>query len=204
TSVVESAGGARCAILDECRRREDRHTQRCAMDTVAYRVMNGLSALYGGARRLVPEPLKTVDGMVNRVLTHTRRGMPYDDRTATFLGGEFENLTALNYEKALRNLWKAGVVAPELGIRDASPEDLEVAAAGADGDAAEVMERVRSATFREHILDTFSPEQRVALARLFSIVVHGEAYALFVAASLIPAMKGTGSKLGLSLHVLEE
>lgn len=156
---------------------------------------------------VVERVLEKIDRGLHKAFLLRKRAMPYDDRTATFYGGEFEELTHRNYEKGLSNLWKAETVAPSLGIRDASREERESARAGRVPEVSEtreMMAQVESPDFKREIDAALTPEQRRALARILSVILHGEAYALFVSASLIPHVKGTGAKLGLAMQVMEE
>jgi hypothetical protein len=136
-----------------------------------------------------------------------RRAMPYDDRTATFIGGDMEGITHRNYETALRRLWKAEVIAPGLGIHDASPEEVAEhndAAAATLREIGKIRAKIDSDKFLKTIEKNYTPRQRQALAKLLSIILHGEAYALFTSASLLPVVKGTGPKLGMAMQVMEE
>ncbi|MBI2062021.1 MAG: hypothetical protein HYT87_20090 [Nitrospirae bacterium] len=158
-------------------------------------------------RYAVERNLKRLDRGLYRAYKLRKRAMPYDDTTATFFGGDLEELTHRNYEKALANLWKAEVVAPSLGFRDASREERRPT----DGNAApqsqetrDLVEKARSDGFRDAIRSALDPDQRRALARILSIILHGEAHALFVSASLVPHVRGTGAKLGMAMQVMEE
>ncbi len=132
-----------------------------------------------------------------------RSPMNYDDRTATFHGGDMARLLGRNYEKALRNLWKAEIVAPYLGIHDAST--VEKAARQSDGgELSAMLESATSDSVRRELAERFSPEERRALWRIISLIVHGEAYALYTSASLLPVVEGTGAKLGMAMQVMEE
>lgn len=141
----------------------------------------------------------------------------YDDTTATFHGGEMELLTQRNYEKALAHIWKAELIAPYLNIHDASKADYVARKGGAVTAAAsgfdpvvlteEIKESVGIATseeVRREFQEAHSPEQREALMRLVSFITHGEAYALFTSATLMPVVQGTGAKLGMAMQVMEE
>lgn len=162
--------------------------------------------------RNLPAPRRdTQFHRVSRALeTLARRGkraLPYDDRTATFIGGDMEALTHRNYETALRRLWKAEVVAPELGFHDAAPEEAAApdnAAAATIREIGQIRQKIASEKFEETLRRHYTPEQRQALARLLSIILHGEAYALFTSASLLPVVRGTGAKLGMAMQVMEE
>ncbi|MCW5829580.1 MAG: ferritin-like domain-containing protein [Deltaproteobacteria bacterium] len=133
----------------------------------------------------------------------------YDDRTANFVGGEMEVLTSRNYEKALANIWKAEVAAPYLGLRDATA--VEKNAGDKRGgsireidETKEMMRRATSEDVRRRFEAATTPEQRDALGWILSLICHGEAYALYTSATLIPHVKGTGSRMGMSLQVMEE
>ncbi|MEW6777988.1 MAG: hypothetical protein AB1405_16950 [Bdellovibrionota bacterium] len=147
----------------------------------------------------------------------------YDDQLAQFQGGEMELLTERNYEKALRNLWKAEVVAPYLGLKDASRADTNAAKNGtvvaappkgkkkAQSDEPaqvteikDLVEVVTSEEVRREFEEGYTPEQRNAVLEIMSLLGHGEAYALYTSATLLPMLSGTGSKLGMSMQVLEE
>ncbi len=136
-----------------------------------------------------------------------KRALPYNDTTAEFIGGDMEGITHRNYEAALRRLWKAEVVAPGLGIHDASPEEVGTqndAAAGTLREISKMRAKIASDKFEKTLKKHYTPHQRQALARLLSIILHGEAYALFTSASLLPVVKGTGPKLGMAMQVMEE
>lgn len=140
----------------------------------------------------------------------------YDDRTASFLGGEMETLTHRNYERSLANLWKAELVAPYLGIRDASLADKAGASLGTvvgdltrerrapTRDAAALVELVQSDDVRRELRNAYTLEQREAICQIMSLLVHGEAYALYTSSTLLPIVQGTGAKLGMAMQVMEE
>ena len=56
--------------------------------------------------------------VLDRLLAKSKSG--YNPDVYGFRGGELEHITSRNYEKALRNIWKAETKAPYLGIKDAS------------------------------------------------------------------------------------
>ncbi len=141
----------------------------------------------------------------------------YDDSTATFHGGEMELLTQRNYEKALAHIWKAELIAPYLNIRDASKADYVASNGGAVTASTSFMdpviiteeikqsvERATSDEVRREFHEAHSPEKREALMRLVSFITHGEAYALYTSATLMPVVQGTGAKLGMAMQVMEE
>lgn len=133
------------------------------------------------------------------------RALPYDDVKGEFTGGDMQRITSSNYEKALRNLWKAELEAPFLGFQDAAKNEVpRKAAKEITGEIAALTQKLDAPAFEKKLQAHYSPEQRAALAKLLSVIMHGEAYALFVSASLIPVVKGTGPKLGLSMQVMEE
>ena len=145
----------------------------------------------------------------------------YDDKTATFEGGEMELLTQRNYEKAFVNLWKAETVAPYLGFHDASRADkaaavndrVVVGAYHGDGAICEddptveiddLVAHVTSDEVRREFQEAYSPEQREAICMIMSLLGHGEAYALYTSATLLPVVKGTGAKMGMAMQAMEE
>ena len=145
----------------------------------------------------------------------------YDDKTATFHGGEMELLTQRNYNKAFANLWKAETVAPYLGFNDASRADKAAASkdhvvVGAyhgegavvqDDPSVEIealMAHVTSDEVRREFQEAYTPEQREAVSMIMSLLGHGEAYALYTSATLLPVVKGTGAKMGMAMQVMEE
>ena len=144
---------------------------------------------------------------VEKLARLPKRALPYDDRTATFTGGEMKKLTERNYEPALRRLWKAESIAPELEFHDANWDDIRAAESPADATMRDISAQrhaIASAEFERKLQENYTPRQRQALARLLSVILHGEAYALFVSASLLPVVRGTGAKLAMSTQVLEE
>lgn len=129
--------------------------------------------------------------------------MDYDDVRACFRGGEMSELVGKNYEKSLRNLWKAEIVAPYLGFKDASRLEKK----GVADDSHDIAKLVAAATSDEvkrEVDARFTPEARNALCHIMSAIVHGEAYALYTSASLIPVVTGTGAKIGMAMQVMEE
>lgn len=149
-----------------------------------------------------------------RRLTNRRLANQYDDVNACFIGGEMELLTQRNYEKALSHLWKAETVAPYLGFHDASRADKVAAAAGTvTGDISreagpdgvrDLVAVVTSDEVRREFQDAYSPEQRDAICEIMSLLAHGEAYALYTSATLLPIVRGTGAKVGMAMQVMEE
>lgn len=167
--------------------------------------VQGLTA--GAGSNPVPAAVHRLGTVLEKAVRLPRRALPYDDRTATFIGGDMEGITHRNYETALRRLWKAEVVAPELGLHDASGEELRDHADPAAATLREISRmraEIASKKFEETIRRHYTPGQRKALARLLSIILHGEAYALFTSASLLPVVKGTGPKLAMAMQVMEE
>ncbi len=141
--------------------------------------------------------------LFRRALKNSTSG--YDPIGYSFHGGEFEKLTANNYEKALRNIWKAEIQAPYLGIRDASK--LEKAGAEVNDEHRETVELMSVATsdmVRKEFEDAFSPEQRQAIGHILSLIGHGEAYAMFTSSKLVSVVQGTGARLGMAMQVMEE
>lgn len=139
----------------------------------------------------------------------------YDDQTGEYIGGEDPLLVERNYEKAFAHLWKAESVAPYLDIHDASKADWAAANHGVIiGDLKregininpikESIERATSEEIRREFQESYSPEQRNAMVEIVSLIAHGEAYALYTSATLLPLVKGTGAKLGMSMQVMEE
>lgn len=142
----------------------------------------------------------------------------YDDKHAQFIGGEMELLTHRNYEKALVNLWKAEAIAPYLGIHDASRADKVAASHGAvvagnaggskkAGSADEIKElvgNITSETVRKEFEEGYTPEQRNGILEIMSLLGHGEAYAMYTSTTLLPIVRGTGSKLGMAMQIIEE
>jgi len=129
----------------------------------------------------------------------------YDVASYSFHGSELETLIGRNYEKSLRNLWKAEIQAPYLGIRDASK--LEKAGSSAEGEVAEVdrlMEIATSEEVRRDFEAAFTPAEREAIGWLMSLIGHGEAYALYTSSTLVSVVEGTGAKLGMAMQAMEE
>lgn len=146
----------------------------------------------------------------------------YDDRTAEYNSEDMSVLMGRNYEKALANLWKAEEVAPYLGFSDASRADKVAAEHGTivgsalksrhaktslDAESAETRELIEYASsdaIRKEFEDAYSPEQRESILQIVSLLGHGEAYALYTSSTLLPLVRGTGSKLGMAMQVMEE
>lgn len=129
----------------------------------------------------------------------------YDDRTARFVGSETEPLDVSSFERSLRLLWKAELEAPYLGIHDASKSERSAHFTGdVSSETTGLLESATSNHMRDEISSRFSPDEREAINEILSLIVHGEAYALYVSASLVPFALGTTSKLNLSMQVLEE
>lgn len=142
----------------------------------------------------------------------------YDDKQAHFIGGEMELLTHRNYEKALVNLWKAETIAPYLGIHDASRADKLAAAHGAvvaapptgtktspsTEEIKDLVEVMTSEKVRREFEEGYTPEQRDGIVEIMSLLGHGEAYALYTSCTLLPQVRGTGSKLGMAMQTIEE
>lgn len=131
----------------------------------------------------------------------------YDPDIYGFKGGELKQLMATNYEKALRNIWKAEIAAPFLGIRDASKLEKAGAEAEAAAERHETIEMMQLATsdkVRKEFEDAFSPEQREAIGWLMSLIGQGEAYALFTSSKLVSVVNGTGARMGMAMQVMEE
>ena len=146
----------------------------------------------------------------------------YDDRTAEYNSTDMNVLFGRNYERALANLWKAEEVAPYLGMRDASRADKVAADCGTivgsalkdrharaaldveSAETHELIEYASSDTIRKEFENAYSPEQREAILKIVSLLSHGEAYALYTSSTLLPLVRGTGSKLGMAMQVMEE
>ena len=144
--------------------------------------------------------LKQVDAFILELFRKHKRVLEYDDSTAEFYGGAAATLTRRNYEKGLGNIWKAECVAPSLGIKDATKKDKQKIA-----DTQEIDELLALIPdFKQAIHDNFYDDERKALARILSVILHGEVYALAVSASLIGEVQGTGAKLGLAMQTMEE
>jgi hypothetical protein len=126
----------------------------------------------------------------------------YDDVASGFRDGEMSDLLRLNYEKSLRHLWKAEVLAPWIGIHDASPED--VAAAALELGRAPVRDEPTLGDIRAEFERELRPDERYALLRIMDLIVHGEAYALYTSATLLPVVRGTGAKAAMAMQVMEE
>lgn len=180
----------------------------------AARFLRALELAYAQSLGRVPRrQLARAEGGLKRLALLRDRALPYDDRTATFSGGDVAPMIRRNYEKSLANLWKAEVVAPFLGFQDASGEERRRRAAASSPDpvtreAAEeidgLTDAIDSKGFERTLRQHYSPRERRALAQLLSVICHGEAYALFVSASLLPVVNGTGPKLGMAMQVMEE
>ncbi|MCC7541219.1 MAG: hypothetical protein IT379_33685 [Deltaproteobacteria bacterium] len=127
----------------------------------------------------------------------------YDDCAASFRGGDMPSLVHLSYEKSLQHLWKSEVLAPWLGIHDASADDRRALAA-ADHLPSSAIEDVPLETIRDEVERELSPAKRFALCRIMDLIVHGEAYALYTSATLLPEVRGTGAKLGMAMQTMEE
>lgn len=174
--------------------------------------VNGFKGVMGAYRAAEPHLRRRVEAnLVNK----------YDDKTATFEGGEMETLTQRNYEKAFVNLWKAETVAPYLGFHDASKADKAAAVkdrvvVGAyHGDGAicdddptveieDLVAHVTSEEVRREFQEAYSPAEREAICMIMSLLGHGEAYALYTSATLLPVVKGTGAKMGMAMQAMEE
>lgn len=128
----------------------------------------------------------------------------YDDRTANFVGGEMEVLTSRNYEKALANIWKAEIAAPYLGFHDATRDEKRAEAQKEISETCEMVKKASSEEVRRRFEAATTQEQRDALGWILSLICHGEAYALYTSATLIPHVTGTGARMGMSLQVMEE
>lgn len=129
----------------------------------------------------------------------------YDDTIAGFVGGELEPLVERNYAKALRLLWKAELQAPYLGIRDASKQEKHARLmADLSTDTDDYLELATSEQIRDEFRTTFSASEQEAIVWILSLITHGEAYALYISSTLLSFVKGTGSKLALSMQVMEE
>lgn len=129
----------------------------------------------------------------------------YDDREHGFRGGDLHELTTRVYEKGLRHIWKAEIQAPFLGFHDASA--LEKAGVGEETQRHEtrsLLNTVSASDVRREFDQAFSPEQRQAILDITSLIAHGEAYALYTSATLLPFVSGTGSKMGMAMQVMEE
>ncbi|MEW6774999.1 MAG: hypothetical protein AB1405_01775 [Bdellovibrionota bacterium] len=168
--------------------------------------------LQGGSA--VGSAYKASEGLLRKRLDATLANH-YDDRTGTFIGGEMELLTQRNYEKALAHLWKAEAVAPYLGIHDSSKADKTALADGVtvgtvEGernfprDVHDMVSLATSEQVRKEFEEGYTPAQRNAVIEIMSLICHGEAYALYTSASLLPIVKGTGAKLGMAMQVMEE
>lgn len=141
-------------------------------------------------------------GLLLRVQRLLPRRLPYDDTRAEFRGGELGRLLDTNYEKSLRNLWKAELEAPGLGFTDAAIGEKSRATARRERSG--VADAIATDDFARTIARSYSAAERKALAEMLSIILHGEAYALYVSATLLAELPGTGAKIGLSMQVLEE
>ena len=171
----------------------------------------GLNAALGIYRSQEERLRNFVD---NRIVTS------YDDKQAQFLGGEMELLTHRNYEKALVNLWKAEAMAPYLGIKDASRADKVAVARGVvvaspqtggkpppskgKEEVKDLVEVVTGEQVRREFEEGYTPEQRDGIIEIMSLLGHGEAYALYTSCTLLPLVRGTGSKLGMAMQTMEE
>ncbi len=139
----------------------------------------------------------------------------YDDQSGQFQGGEFEAMIHRNYEKGFAHLWKSQMVAPYLGIEDASKAEWAAANQGVIvGDLEreglsteplrESIENAKSDEIRREFQESYTPAQRNAMIEIVSLIAHGEAYALYTSATLLPMVKTTGAKLALAMQVMEE
>lgn len=149
-----------------------------------------------------------MNNTLNQILLKTilTRTVPYDDVSAEFVGGPMEKMTKTGYEKGLKNLWKANVHVPDLGFNDASTVDkLNLKSLNKEtlGEIEQMVGIIQKPSFKTRIQE-LSPEQRTALAKILSVLLHGEAAAFWVSASLIGKLKGTGTQAALSCQVLEE
>ncbi|MCC6806341.1 MAG: hypothetical protein IT381_02865 [Deltaproteobacteria bacterium] len=162
-------------------------------------------AARGFANEHLRQSLRIAHGLSRGAQRHLPRRLPYDDTRAEFLGGEMKGLLDTNYEKSLRNLWKAELEAPTLGFRDAARGEQSRRAIRAHESALDAVEgEIGSADFARAMSQHYSRPQRQALAEMLSVILHGEAYALYVSATLLTQLPGTGAKIGLSMQVLEE
>jgi hypothetical protein len=147
------------------------------------------------------ETVKDIDHLLRTFSKGVKKTVPYNDLTAEFYGGPMKHMITTGYEKGLRNLWKAEVAVPEFGFHDAC--DKDTLPPEAVKEIKEAMNLVDSPTFDQEIC-SMSREERRALARILSVILHGEAYALWVSSSLISGVRGTGSRMALAMQVMEE
>lgn len=119
----------------------------------------------------------------------------YDDRTAEYAGPRAESLLRRNYEKSFSLLWRAQDIAPWLGIRDH--------AEGAD-DPRNPLSADRLELIRKEFEGSYNSRERAAIGRIMSLIMHGEAYALYTSSTLLPLMRSTEAKLGMAMQVMEE
>ncbi len=173
---------------------------------LAYRTLDkAADAAFYGVSGLYRKYEDRARGYVDGHLVNT-----YDDKTANFVGGEMEVLTSRNYEKALANIWKAEVAAPYLGFTDATnlekqnPDKQRGGSIREIDETKEMMKKATSEDVRRRFEAATTPEQREALGWILSLICHGEAYALYTSATLIPHVTGTGARMGMSLQVMEE
>ena len=128
----------------------------------------------------------------------------YDDRNHSFIGGDLDALLQRNYEKSLRLMWKSEIHAPYLGMKDATREEKIGHQLEGSPEIREMVEIAESDKVRKEFQSALSPDEREAIAWIMSMIVHGEAYALYTSASLLPVVRGTGSKLGMAMQSMEE
>jgi len=129
----------------------------------------------------------------------------YDDATATFAGDGRNSPDYSGMERSLRLLWKAELEAPYLGLHDATKSEKHGHAFHDDSEEIfKSMEFADACQLRNELSSAFSSQQCDALNWILSLVLHGEAYALFLSSSLVPFASGTSSKLSLSMQVVEE
>lgn len=152
-------------------------------------------------------PRRVVNSLLRKTTDFIPRKVKFNDKKAEFYGGPMRKLFVAGYEKGLKNLWKSELVAPYLGIKDASREEKQRLQEAHNLSVKETVERVSVITSEEFKtrLDTeLDQVQRQSLARIMSVLCTGEVYAMAVSASLINDLKGTSTQLFLGTQVVEE
>lgn len=150
--------------------------------------------------------IRAYHGLKSRIGLRGRRA-DYDDMIYEFVGGAKDSLRRRHYEKSLRLLWKAEVVAPWTSCRDASAGERAIqgmAELGLSGGEKAARARLSSAAFRAMLNREYTLEQKKALVAILSAIGHGEAYAWLVSAAMVKEVKSTGGKAAVTMQVVEE
>ena len=127
----------------------------------------------------------------------------YDDLEIGKSKLKYNKLVSKNYESALAHIWKAQEDAPYLGIKDGgSMNYASVPDPNVEYD--DYLAHLRVEKIKEFHDFFKSEKEKHALHELLSLLVHGEAYALYTSSTLVSFGETQEARLGFSIQAMEE